>query len=615
MYALSPDAESGLVAHALPKGTRIADRFVVERKLGDGTAASVYRAMDEIAGVAVALKVFDPLRGADAVARSRFQREFDILSRLSERGVARAIDFLPGDDFDVLVLELVEGTSLRERLDRGPMELDEALRLAAALADTLDACHRAGVVHRDLKPTNIVLHPDRGPVILDFGVAWFSSAMTLTRTGAIVGSPRYLAPETFESSDVDERVDIYALGAILFEALSGRYARDADTVVEMVGSEASREAPSVREVAPNVPVRIDRVVAQALAPRPEERFATAHELKRALEGASSAVGRPLERNLSCRACGTSTIVDLSICPGCGAPTEWSLERGAFAVQILEADEPARAARWLAQRYGTAMRMDRRMLARRLETLPAPLAVGISSRTAEALASAARAAGCRAEIVRTRSMLGPALRFPGFSASQILFGMGAHFASVLAVGSAGILLGASEDAIVALPFLMGALGFGATWAWARVPLLSLATFDRRAFVHPALDQIRSRLCELGSPRARRLAAGAIARAAPMLLGDDAGLSEEAKTEVLEALDEALDAAANLDAHRAVLDARPRARLRALAARVDRDADPEQARALDSAQEEIGAIAVEHDLAARRALEATEAISEILATRGG
>ncbi len=613
MYALDPES-SALVAHALSKGTRIANRFVVQTKIADGTVASVYRAEDEKSGAVVALKVFDPMRSGDPVARRRFEREFDILTKLRLDGVARALDFLPGDDLDVLVLEYIEGELLSDRLDRGPMDVREALRLAVQIADTLDACHRAGVVHRDLKPRNVVLHVDRGPVILDFGVAWFSSAMTLTQTGAIVGSPRYLAPETFESSHVDERADIYALGAILFEALTGRAAREADTIVEMANADAALDTPSVRTLAPHVSVAVDRVVRRALSWAPEERYATAREMRRALLAEDDQTLIPMDRKLPCKQCGTSLIVDLPVCPGCGAATDWALERGAYAVQILEVERPAVAARWLAHRYSTALRLDKRLIEKRLATLPAPLVVGVSQKTAEALASAARLAGCRVEVVRTRSVLGPALRVPAFSAGQILYGMGMHFLAVLGLGTAAILFGAGEEVVTALPFVVGGAGGAAALWWARAPMLSVDAFEARAYVHPTLARITERLRTLEHPRARRLAAGAVARIAPLLLADDAGLSRAAQDDAFTALDEALDAAETLDTHQSVLAAQPRARLRAKAAKLDADADPEEVRALERANAEIGEIAVAHDLAARRALEATEAISEAIATRG-
>lgn len=611
MYALDAGS-NGLVPHALSKGTRIADRFVVEAKIADGTVASVYRALDERSNAKVALKVFDPLRSADPVARRRFEREFAILTKLRLPGVARAIDFLPGEDLDVLVLELIEGEPLADRFARGPMDTDEAVRLAVQLAATLEACHEAGVVHRDLKPRNVVLHAERGPVILDFGVAWFSSAMTLTQTGAIVGSPRYLAPETFESSHVDERADLYALGAILFEALTGRAARDADTIVEMANSAAMLDTPSVREHAPHVSVAIDGVVRRALSWAPEQRYATAREMRRALLAGEDRAVVPLDRKLPCKACGTSLIVDLPVCPGCGAATDWALERGAYAVQILEVERKALAARALADRYGTALRMDASLLTKRLATLPAPLAVGVSSNTAEALASAARSAGCRVEVVRTRSVLGPALRVPSFSAGQILYGMGLHFLAVLGLGTVAILFGASDDAVTAVPFGVGAIGAAAALWWSRAPILSVEAFEARAFVHPKLEPIAARLRRLAHPRSRRLAAGAVARIAPLLMADDGGLSVASQEDAFAALDEALDAAETLDTHQAVLATQPRARLRALAARTE--VDSEEHRRIERAHREISDLAVAHDLAARRALEATELISEALAARG-
>src|SRR5262245_17112082 len=240
----APFREELFVAHSIPPRTVLFGRFEVEAKIADGTIATVYRARDLATSAEVALKVFDPLRGADPIAQRRFERELAALSRIEHPGAARGFDLLHGHGLDVLVLEYVEGESLATRLLRGPLRAREALELALKLADALDAMHRSDIVHRDLKPENIVLHPERGPVILDFGVAWLSSAMTLTRTGAIVGSPRYLAPEAFGASGTDQRVDIYALGAILFECLTGAPFRKAESVAELAAESDNAVVPS-----------------------------------------------------------------------------------------------------------------------------------------------------------------------------------------------------------------------------------------------------------------------------------------------------------------------------------------------------------------------------------
>src|SRR5262249_11508468 len=136
-------------------------------------------------------------------------------------------------DLEMLVLEHVEGETLKDKIARGRMSVGEATAIALQLARALEACHREGVLHRDLKPENIILHPKRGAVILDFGVAWFSSAATLTRTGSVIGSPRYIAPEVFKSPICDARADIYSLGAILFEMLTGRTPHTSDSIAEI----------------------------------------------------------------------------------------------------------------------------------------------------------------------------------------------------------------------------------------------------------------------------------------------------------------------------------------------------------------------------------------------
>ncbi len=179
--------QPGITAFNIAPGTVICGRYTVKEKVADGAMATVYRAEDRSSDREVALKILDPLRGADPVGRARFEREFEVLVRLSHQGIAHCFRLERDGELDILVLEFVEGETLEARLARSRLSVDEALEITARLAEALGHCHQNDVLHRDLKPTNIILHPERGPVILDFGVAWFTSAANLTRTGAVVG--------------------------------------------------------------------------------------------------------------------------------------------------------------------------------------------------------------------------------------------------------------------------------------------------------------------------------------------------------------------------------------------------------------------------------------------
>jgi tRNA A-37 threonylcarbamoyl transferase component Bud32 len=604
-------AQDALVPHALAPGVVLFGRYQVVEKLADGAAAAVYRGRDLVAQAPVALKVFDPLRSADPLARARFAREFQILSALNHPGVARALRFEEDPRFDVLVMELVEGEPLTLRLARGRLGWPEAQAMGRRLCHALDACHQAGVVHRDLKPENVVLHPDRGPVILDFGVAWFSSALTLTRTGALVGSPRYLAPELLESTDVDARADLFALGAVLYEALAGRPVRTVGSLAELAAQEGPDAPPPLTALRPELPLDVWRVVERALAHRPEDRFATAAELEAALGGAGSALGRRLESKLDCSACGTPLVIDLPICPGCGARADWTLEPGPFAVQILEVRDPAAAAAWLRRRYADHL-VTHRWLERRLANPPAPLVVGASERSAESLASQARDAGCRAEVLRARAVLGPALRIPAASAPEIMGASALHFGGVMVAGLAVALAGGPAWTLFALPAAVGAGGVGLAARYARRALLAVRPRGRAGPAPLDLAPLQARLQRLESAHARRLAAAAVARATPILIQDAAGLPQGAAEDVQSALHDALAAVEEVDAHQRTLARSPRGRLRSALARAEAS-HPEEVAKLKAELQVLTETSVAHDLAVRRALEACRGITAAMSTR--
>lgn len=593
----------------LPVGLRLCDRYVIKEKIADGAMASVYLATDETATMDVALKILDPLRGADPVGHARFEREFQVLSRLEHPSIARCFRMERDGDLDILVMEHVHGSTLESRiLEGGRMKVKEAATIALSLAEALEACHAQGILHRDLKPANVVLEPARGPVILDFGVAWFSSAANLTRTGAVIGSPQYLAPEAFSSSLVDARADIYALGAILFEMLTGRPVRLVSSVAEMAGENLLQEPPAPSTVRPGISASLDAVVLRALAPRPEERFATAAALAAALrDGRLSAKAR-LQERLPCHACRSPLILDLPFCPGCGTGVAWKLLPGPYAVQLNEVRDVDGCMKWLLRRHGESLATRRTMVARRLPHTPVPLVVGASFESAEQLVAEAREAGCKAEIVRARAIIGAKLQPAAATPGEMVAAAALHFLATSLLGVLFVLMGEAW-APAGMPGIVAAVGILVAWWYVRRPLLRCSVEDKDASQQSMLDVVRKKLKGLTTDRARKLAAGAVARAAPAL--EDTAAQRQQP--VVDSLLKALDSIAQLDAHAAFLMGRSRSRLAAeiadASARAERH-DPtaiEDLARLEQERKELTEVALAHDLAARNVLEATEAIS--------
>src|SRR3989442_4576874 len=212
---------------ALTSGTKLGPYEIVA-PLGAGGMGEVYRARDTKLGRDVALKLLPPLFTADADRAARFEREARLLASLNHPHIGAIYGFEDAGNVPALVLELVEGDTLDDRVRRGPLPFSEALAVAQQIADALDAAHRAGIIHRDLKPSNIKITPDGAVKVLDFGLAKAARPdsarpdLSESREGAILGTAAYMSPEQARGHTVDKRADIWAFGCVLYEMLTGR---------------------------------------------------------------------------------------------------------------------------------------------------------------------------------------------------------------------------------------------------------------------------------------------------------------------------------------------------------------------------------------------------------
>ena len=259
-------------------GKTIAHYRVLE-PLGSGGMGEVFRAHDLHLDRDVAVKVL--LRGSltDPTARERFRREAHVLSRLSHPGVATIFDFDTQDGVDFLVMEYVPGGTLHSRLQKGPLTLEEVTRIGAEIGDALEAAHRLGFLHRDLKPGNVVLTSEGTPKILDFGLAGLlhaSQTMTdLTRAGAVFGSLPYMAPEQVRGDSDDSRTDVYAFGAILYEMATGRRPFEKDRPEALMFEILHGATRPVRSLRPEASPELDRLIDSCLSKNPDSRPASA----------------------------------------------------------------------------------------------------------------------------------------------------------------------------------------------------------------------------------------------------------------------------------------------------------------------------------------------------
>ncbi|HZI94085.1 MAG TPA: protein kinase [Patescibacteria group bacterium] len=265
--------------------------------LGAGGMGEVYRAKDTRLDRLVAVKVLPSHLSSHPELRQRLEREARAISSLSHPHICTLFDLGHHEGTDYLVMEYLEGETLGQRLQRGPLRLPDLLRAAIEIADALDRAHRSGIVHRDLKPGNVMM-TKTGTKLLDFGLAkgigpasgmsnlTASPTLTspLTAQGAIVGTFQYMAPEQLEGKEADERSDIFALGALIYEMATGTRAFDGKTQASIIASILKEEPRPIREAMPACPATLDRLVRQCLAKDPDERIQSAHDVRLQLEG-------------------------------------------------------------------------------------------------------------------------------------------------------------------------------------------------------------------------------------------------------------------------------------------------------------------------------------------
>jgi serine/threonine-protein kinase len=270
-------------------GDVLDERYKIVERLGDGAMGHVFVAETVAFKRRVAVKLLRPELLASQSFRQRFQQEAEAIAKIDHPNVARFLDLVVGNP-TFLVMEYVRGPTLDELLAKErQLPPERAAALAARLAWALEAAHQAGVIHRDIKPTNVIVSPDieRGeePKLIDFGLAKLASQTSesgLTRIGQIVGTPAYMAPEQIAARAVDARADVYALGCLLYEMLAGRPPFAGADDVQVLYKQMHEKPPSVTALAPSVPRALEAILERAMAKAPEARFQSMREFAIAL---------------------------------------------------------------------------------------------------------------------------------------------------------------------------------------------------------------------------------------------------------------------------------------------------------------------------------------------
>ncbi len=308
----------------LTAGTKLGP-YEIQSALGAGGMGEVYRARDTRLGRNVAIKILPEQLSNDPVRKQRFEREAKTISNLNHPHICTLHDVGTQDGVDYLVMECVEGETLAKRLEKGPLPLEQLLKIGTQIADALDKAHRSGVVHRDLKPGNIMLTPT-GAKLMDFGlakpaapltsVATLTAAVTqsspMTEQGAIVGTFQYMSPEQIEGKELDGRSDIFSLGAVLYEMLTGQRAFQGKSQLSVASAILEKEPAPISSAKPMTPPALDHAIRCCLAKDREERWQTARdlelELKWIAEGGSQVALAPTGTARGIRALGRRPLI-------------------------------------------------------------------------------------------------------------------------------------------------------------------------------------------------------------------------------------------------------------------------------------------------------------------
>jgi len=320
--ALSPETAAHLSdADALQPGTILAGRYEILQLIGQGGMGAVYKAHDKELDRAVALKTIRPNLAKNADTLRRFKQELILARQVTHRNVIRIHDLGQSDGIKFITMDFVEGRDLRSFLnERGKFEPKEAAQIMLQICRALEAAHNEGVIHRDLKPQNIMLDANGRVYVMDFGIARSAYLPGMTQTGALLGTPEYMSPEQARGEKLTEQSDIFSLGVIFYEMLTGKSPYQSDVPLATLWKRMQEKATPPITVDPSIPQALNDIVVKALEIEPAKRFATARDMAQSLEiwlGPSA---------------GSSTII-------LQAPRralDWKWAAGALAVLLLAA---------------------------------------------------------------------------------------------------------------------------------------------------------------------------------------------------------------------------------------------------------------------------------------
>jgi formylglycine-generating enzyme required for sulfatase activity/predicted Ser/Thr protein kinase len=315
--------------------------YAVERSIGQGGFAAVFLVRDLTLKRPLAVKVLSPDLLLSTTAQERFRREAETIAQLSHPHIVPLHFIGNANDIFYLAMEYVDGESLADRLEReGRIGVEDTSRILREVASALDLAHRRGVVHRDIKPHNVLLERDSGrALVTDFGIARTAENSSLTASGMVVGTPTYMSPEQVVGDKVDHRADLYALGIVGYEMLAGRPPFSGSTPTEVLMKRVATPAEPVERTRPDAPPALAAVINRCLQQDPEQRFATAGDMVRALGGITPSGGHTTAEMVRARRPQRSLFLALGVVVVLAVAGLWML-RGRIPQRPARRAEPA-----------------------------------------------------------------------------------------------------------------------------------------------------------------------------------------------------------------------------------------------------------------------------------
>ncbi|MBN2384853.1 protein kinase [bacterium] len=342
---LGADFISRLFAGDLPSGTPFGDRYQIEELVGRGGMGIVYRSKDNILHETVAIKLLNPLFSSDKEIVVRFKQEIKLARKINHKNVIHIYDIGEVDGIRYISMEYVQGKDLKEviRAEGGGLPLNVGIMIIQKIAEALQVAHDLDIIHRDIKPQNILIQPNGDVKILDFGIARLSDSDDLSKTGSLLGSPVYMSPEQASGKDTDRRTDIYSLGVIMFEMFTGRIPFLADTPIATALKHVNETPPLPSSLNPDIPVWVEKVILKAMEKDPANRFQKVIDIIDPVHGLH--ISRITDTDIVvCAQCGKHNPASNSSCSNCQsflikeAPSEQSLPVQTLPVLEVQAEE-------------------------------------------------------------------------------------------------------------------------------------------------------------------------------------------------------------------------------------------------------------------------------------